>query len=49
MNELTTVSYAGFWKRFLAYLIDFVILTAGGFIIGIILGIFLGIMLAATG
>ncbi len=48
MSELTTVSYAGFWKRLLAYLIDSVILTIGGFIIGFILGIFLGVMLVAA-
>lgn len=38
-KELT--NYAGFWRRFAAYLIDSIILSIGGFIIGGIFGIML--------
>ena len=35
----TTVSYAGFWKRFAAFVIDMFILSIGNFFIGFIFGI----------
>lgn len=33
MEQTTTVSYAGFWKRFAAYLIDALILSAAYFVL----------------
>lgn len=36
------VLYAGFWKRFAAYMIDYVILTASSMIIGAIVGLGIG-------
>ncbi len=35
----TTVSYAGFWKRFAAFVTDMFILSIGNFFIGVIFGI----------
>ena len=35
----TTFSYAGFWKRFAAFIIDRFIVSIGGFVIGFIFGI----------
>lgn len=35
----TTFSYAGFWKRFAAFIIDMFILSIGNFFIGFIFGI----------
>ena len=36
------VLYAGFWKRFAAYMIDYVILTAASMIIGAVVGLGIG-------
>ncbi len=33
------MSYAGFWKRFAAFIIDFIITMIGGLIIGVVFGI----------
>ena len=38
-TENTTFSYAGFWKRFAAFIIDMFIVSIGGFIIGFIFGV----------
>lgn len=38
----TTFSYAGFWKRFAAFIIDWFITLAGGFVIGFIFGFVYG-------
>ncbi len=35
----TYVQYAGFWLRFVAYLVDGLILGAAGFVVGLILGV----------
>jgi eukaryotic-like serine/threonine-protein kinase len=37
-NKLSKLSYAGFWKRSLAYLIDYVIIVVGAMLISAILG-----------
>lgn len=42
-------SYAGFWKRFVATIIDGIILQIGGFIIGMVLGVFMGGTMVAGG
>ncbi|NQU78110.1 RDD family protein [Candidatus Falkowbacteria bacterium] len=41
--------YAGFWKRFVAFIIDTIITAVGGFIIGYIFGFVLGIVLVVGG
>lgn len=41
--------YAGFWKRFAAYLIDYVLLTIVIYIIVILVGIFAGVGSAVAG
>lgn len=41
--------YAGFWKRFVACIIDGIILTFAGMFIGGILGFFMGAFMAAGG
>ena len=38
-TQNTIFGYAGFWKRFAAFVIDMFILSVGGFIIGFIFGI----------
>ncbi len=38
-TENTTFSYAGFWKRFAAFIIDMFIVSIAGFIIGFIFGV----------
>jgi uncharacterized RDD family membrane protein YckC len=43
MQSQTQVQYAGFWMRFLAYVIDYMIVGAVQTIIGLIAGIFLGL------
>ncbi len=43
------VVYAGFWKRFAAYLIDYFVLLIPSWIIGAILGVGIGAGLGATG
>ena len=35
------MSYAGFWKRFAAYLIDFIIFSILAFVVGFVIGIIL--------
>lgn len=44
-----TTVYAGFWRRFLAVLIDTIVLAIGGAIIGGIFGAILGIVLGVSG
>jgi uncharacterized RDD family membrane protein YckC len=39
------VEYAGFWRRFAAWIIDSIIVTVGSLIIGFIIGLILGIAL----
>ena len=46
-KELT--NYAGFWRRFAAYLIYGIILTVGGYIIGAILGIMIWLSSVSMG
>jgi uncharacterized RDD family membrane protein YckC len=41
--DQTTVSYAGFWKRFVAYIIDDLILSAAGFMVVLLIGAFFGL------
>jgi len=43
------IVYAGFWRRFVAHLIDQIILTIGGVIIGGIVGAIIGLVLGAAG
>ena len=43
------IVYAGFWRRFVAVLIDKIILVIGGAIIGGILGAIIGFVLGASG
>ena len=43
------IGYAGFWRRFLAVLIDSIILTIGGAILGGIVGAIIGGALGASG
>ncbi|ACC97734.1 RDD domain containing protein [Elusimicrobium minutum Pei191] len=40
------MTYAGFWKRFLAYIIDYFIVFIASFICGFMIGILLGILMA---
>ncbi|MEY3002715.1 MAG: hypothetical protein RLZZ428_1090 [Pseudomonadota bacterium] len=42
MNDETNVIYAGFWKRFAAYIIDFFVLFIPSFIIGFTIGMTYG-------
>lgn len=37
-----TIQYAGFWKRFVAAIIDGIILTIGGWLIGSLIGVLFG-------
>ncbi len=43
----TIIIYAGFWRRFVATLIDGIILTIGGAVIGAIIGGIIGFVLGA--
>ena len=36
------MEYAGFWRRFVAYLIDYLIIGAGAFAVGFLIGIIAG-------
>jgi len=36
------VRYAGFWRRFAAYLIDLILMSVAGFVIGFMVGVFVG-------
>jgi uncharacterized RDD family membrane protein YckC len=47
--SLPSISYAGFWKRFLALIIDSILLAIIGAIVGGILGGIMGFMLGAAG
>ncbi len=38
-EQISTIEYAGFWKRFAAFVIDMFILSIGNFFIGFIFGI----------
>lgn len=42
-SALTSVQYAGFWGRFLAGLIDVVILSIFGFVVGFVIGLIFGL------
>ena len=44
-----SVTYAGFWKRFAALLIDSVLLSIGGLIVGVAFGAVLGGVMAVAG
>jgi len=48
-SERDLFSYAGFWRRFGAALIDGVILWIGGIILGVILGSLIGLFLGIRG
>jgi uncharacterized RDD family membrane protein YckC len=37
------MEYAGFWRRFVAYLIDYLIIGAGAFAVGFLIGIVAGV------
>jgi len=41
--EQINVSYAGFWKRFVAYLIDDIILSVAGFMVILLIGALFGL------
>lgn len=41
--EQANVSYAGFWKRFVAYIIDDLILSAAGFMVILFIGALFGL------
>lgn len=41
--------YAGFWLRFVAFVIDSLVLAAGGFVVGAIVGFVTGAVLGAAG
>ena len=41
--EQTRISYAGFWKRFVAYIIDEIILSAAGFVVVLSIGALFGL------
>lgn len=43
MEQTTAVTYAGFWKRFVAYIIDDLILSAAGFMVVLMIGAFFGL------
>jgi len=49
MHGTTSFSYAGFWKRFVAALIDSLILGFAGLIAGLFVGLFIGAILGAAG
>lgn len=42
-SYITMVEYAGFWKRLLAYVIDYIILGIANQIIGIVLAVIVGV------
>jgi uncharacterized RDD family membrane protein YckC len=41
--EQMNVSYAGFWKRFVAYIIDDIVLSVAGFLIVLLIGVVFGL------
>ena len=41
--EQMNVSYAGFWKRFVAYIIDDIILSVAGFLVILLIGALFGL------
>jgi uncharacterized RDD family membrane protein YckC len=41
--EQVNVSYAGFWKRFVAYIIDDIILSIAGFLVILLIGVLFGL------
>lgn len=41
--DQATVSYAGFWKRFVAYLIDDIVLSLAGFLVILFIGALFGL------
>ena len=43
------MGYAGFWKRFVAALIDSVVTAIGGFVVGLVLGVILGVIAGIFG
>jgi len=45
----TDAYYAGFWLRFAAWVIDFLITLAAGCTIGVVIGVIVGVQSAATG
>ena len=45
----TNFSYAGFWKRFAAFIIDLFIMVIGGFVIGFIFGVPYDVMTGKAG
>lgn len=49
VSKEVATHYAGFWRRFVAVLLDSVILAIGGFIIGGIFGFMIGAFLGAMG
>ncbi|HHW42039.1 MAG TPA: zinc-ribbon domain-containing protein [Syntrophomonadaceae bacterium] len=48
-SEEKAVNYAGFWRRFVAYVIDIIVLSCGRWIIGFIIGFMIGIFLGGLG
>lgn len=49
LPSLHHMTYAGFWKRFAAHLIDGIILAVGGFVAGAMVGMVLGAGMGAAG
>ena len=47
--QSTRTGYAGFWRRFAAYIIDSLVLIVGGAVIGGVLGFVMGSVLGASG
>ena len=43
------IGYAGFWRRFLAYLIDTVVLTVAGSVVGAVVGFVIGFISGVQG
>jgi uncharacterized RDD family membrane protein YckC len=48
-NQYGGVIYAGFWLRFVALIIDTIILSVGGGIVGFIIGFVMGVAMAGNG
>lgn len=48
-SPISDVNYAGFWERFLAYLIDSGILTLGSIVVGFLGAFFIGFVMALVG
>lgn len=49
IHNTSFCSYAGFWKRFAAAIIDSVILAIAGLLAGLFIGLFVGIVLGIAG